>query len=194
MSGEVGTSEGQRHERTVAPGSATLVSIQAAPHATCYLSHADVSEHRLQLDADEFGVVRFHASAPSDAAPLEVRLEEHREDGVRLAHTLVVSADEHHWDPARDAGIASQGETIPALVDDPRHLTNAELVSRGYPPRPGPGAAPARHERWRRLVSQDYTRVNSTKIEHPDVRFTMVEPDQVMSPTLPLPPPSEREV
>jgi hypothetical protein len=135
---------------------------------------------------------------------LEFVVEETAENGTVTRHTLSVTADPDHWAVAEDphdtaeregAQDAVLGDLVPALLEDPRDLSNGELVSRGYPPRPSPDAPAASRERWRQLVSRSYRRVGPERTEHPDVRFTkLTDPETVMSPTLPLPPPSEREV
>ena len=192
MSDESTSANGERFERTVLPGLPTLVSLEIQPHSVCYLSDAKLGDDRLQLDADEYGVVRFHATASRDGAPLEVLLEEVYEDGTTVTHTIALSADANHWAPPTRVDRDGR-QTIPALTDDPQDLSNEDLVRRGYPPRPDPKEAPIRYARWRQIVSQEYVRVNPKQVEHPDVRFTKIEPETVMSPTLPLPPPSERE-
>ncbi|MBI4899455.1 MAG: hypothetical protein HY829_03140, partial [Actinobacteria bacterium] len=151
----------------------------------------------LQLDADSRGDVRLHLSAAADAKPLEFLVEETSHDGTVTRHTLSVTADPDHWAVAdrhrheaeRDGAKNAPGDLVPPLLEDPRDLSNAELVKRGYPPRPSPDAPPASRERWRQLVSRSYHRVGPERSEHPDVRFTkLAEPETVMSPTLPLPP------
>ena len=195
---------GRRFEHTIVPGSDGVVVIRVGPNSVCRLSHPDADVESLQLDADSRGDIRLHVSAAADAKPLELVVEETAQDGTVTRHTLSVTADPDHWAAAEEAdGPAApestpdsvRGELIPALLDDPRDLSNAELVSRGYPPRPSPEASASSRERWRQLVSRSYRRVGPERTEHPDVRFTkLTDPETVMSPTLPLPPPSEREV
>jgi len=191
---------GRRFEHTIVPGSDGVISIRVGPNSVCRLSHPDSDVESLQLDADSRGEIRLHLSATPDARPLEFVVEETAEDGTVTRHTLSVTADPDHWavpEEPHDTGVQDGvlGELTPALLEDPRDLSNGELVSRGYPPRPSPDAPAASRERWRQLVSKSYRRVGPERTEHPDVRFTkLTDPETVMSPTLPLPPPSEREV
>lgn len=198
MSEKPNEGRGRRFEHTIVPGSEALITIRVGPNSVCRLSHPELEAENLQLDADSRGVVRLHLSATADAKPLEFFLDETAADGTVTRHTLSVTADPDYWpapeDP-HDSRDADVGDVIPALAEDPRDLSNAELVRRGYPPRPSPDAPAASRERWRQLVSRSYRRVGPERTEHPDVSFVKVtDPETVMSPTLPLPPPSEREV
>lgn len=191
---------GRRFEHTIVPGSDGAIVIRVGPNSVCRLSHPDSDVESLQLDADSRGDVRLHLRATADAKHLEFVVEETAEDGTVTRHTLSVTADPDHWAVAAEPDEAAEldaaiGDLVPALLDDPRDLSNAELVSRGYPPRPSAEAPAASRERWRQLVSKSYRRVGPERTEHPDVQFTkLTDPEIVMSPTLPLPPPSEREV
>jgi hypothetical protein len=191
---------GQRFEHTIVPGASTPITIRVGPNSVCRLSHPELEVDNLQLDADSRGNVRLHLSAVAGAKPLEFVLEETTTDGTVTRHMLSVSADPDHWEVAEEPHgtehpDAAAGDLIPALQEDPRDLSNDELVRRGYPPRPSPEAPAASRERWRQLVSQGYRRVGPERTEHPDVRFTKLsDPETVMSPTLPLPPPSERQM
>jgi hypothetical protein len=203
MSEEPEQRPGRRFEHRVVPGSNEVITIRVGPNAVCRLSHPESEAESLQLDADSRGDIRLHLSAAADAKPLELLVEETSPEGTTTRHTLSVTADPDHWavtdrhsDSQRDGAKEElSGDLVPPLLDDPRDLSNAELVNRGYPPRPSADAPAASRERWRQLVSQSYRRVGPERTEHPDVRFTKLEdPETVMSPTLPLPPPSEREV
>jgi hypothetical protein len=78
----------------------------------------------------------------------------------------------------------------PALQGDQLKLSNADLLARGYPPRPDPTVSPARHARWLRQVSQPFAAVNPTRVPHPGVSFAKSHPAlKLEAPTLPLPPP-----
>jgi hypothetical protein len=200
MSEKPGHRDGRRFEHTIVPGSDGVIAIQVGPNSVCRLSHPDSEVEGIQLDADSRGNIRLHLSASADAKPLEFALEETAEGGAVTRHILSVTADPDHWavaeEPQHDAGLdAAEGDLVPALRDDPRDLATEELVRRGYPPRPSPDAPASSRERWRQLVSKSYRRVGPERTEHPDVRFTrLADPSTVMSPTLPVPPPSEREV
>ena len=191
--------DGQLFEHTLVPGSDGVIAIRVEPNSVCHLSHPDSEVESIQIDADSQGNIRLHLGAAPDAQPLEFVLDETGNDGTVTRHRLRVTADPDHWTVTGGSGPAAAdseiGELIPPLVDDPRDLSNEELVRRGYPPRPSPDAPAASRERWRQLVSRSYRRVGPERTEHPDVRFTkLTDPDTVMSPTLPLPPPSERAV
>jgi hypothetical protein len=185
------TQRGQRFERKVASGQESLVTVTGQPNAVYELSHEGLPEQRLQLDADAEGTVRFHVRAAMDADPLQLRLEQVEGREVVAAHSVIVSHEPGHWNPINAR--SRTGRVRPALTDDQAHLSNAELVQLGFPPRPAPSAAPSRHARWQRLVSEPYAVTDSARTDHARVRFGRTAGQSVMSPTLPLPPPSERE-
>jgi Peptidase A4 family len=182
-----------RHNHIVYPETESLVTFQATPHAVCSLRHAARQDHRLQLDADENGVVRFHAKAAKNAAPIEMMLEVGGGSGKKTVHTLELRADPTHSADAEPqmASASPRARNIrPALTGDQLKLSNTDLLARGYPPRPDPAVSPSRHARWLRQVSQPFAAVDPTRIPHPGVSFAKSHPAlKLMAPTLPLPPP-----
>jgi hypothetical protein len=193
-----GTGAGPRIERTVLPDTETLISVQTAPEAVCFLYY-DNAERRMQLDADNQGIVRFHIKAPKNAQPIELRLEYSDRAGTTTVHTLAISSDPHHLlaeETATVNGYLSSGREVrPALEGDLQAVPDQELVPRGYPPRPDPVKTPARYARWQRLVCRPYAIVDPRKVPHPDVSFQQQNlPPKLRSPTLPLPPPIVRSI
>jgi hypothetical protein len=197
----------------VFPESETLLTIQTDPHAVCHLRHASRPEEGLQLDADERGIVRFHARAAKGAKPIELVIHSVGEHGRASEHSVTISADAPH--PTVAAAAPRPGRpSHPPLAGADLTLSNRELLARGYPPRPDPTASPARYARWLRRVSEPFDRVNDKRTPHPSVRFgraaTAAKPPpraeaapattkahpglQLFSPTLPLPPPMARSV
>ena len=146
----------------------------------------------MQLDADDNGVVRFHAKAHKDWQPIEVHLEYTGEHGIPARHTVALRGDTEHGAPLSPNEVHAPlvGGLRPPLEGDPLVLSNQELVARGYPPRPDPKHSPARYARWHRIVSRPYTAVNPRLVPHPEVSFSHAYPvRQRKSPTLPLSPP-----
>jgi hypothetical protein len=181
-----------RSHHTVIPQAETLLSIRTQPNAVCHLFHDESKSQRLQLDADDNGIVRFHARALKDWKPIEVHIEHTREDGSQTRHTLVLRADGEHGVPVTPNEVSAPpaGSLRPPLEGDPLLLSKQELVARGYPPRPDPKRSPAHYARWHRNASQPYTMVSPRRAAHPGVSFAQSTPKLEESfPTLPLPPP-----
>ncbi len=181
-----------RSHHTVLPEVETLLSIQTYPKAVCFLYHDELKDRRMQLDADDNGVVRFHAKAHKDWQPIEVHLEYTGEHGIPARHTVALRGDTEHGAPLSPNEVHAPlvGGLRPPLEGDPLVLSNQELVARGYPPRPDPKHSPARYARWHRIVSRPYTAVNPRLVPHPEVSFSHAYPvRQRKSPTLPLSPP-----
>ena len=181
-----------RSHHTVLPEVETHISLRTHPKAVCYLYHDQFKHRRLQLDADDNGVIHFHTKAHKDWQPIEIHVEYAGENGVLSRHTLSLRGDTNHQAAVSPNEIDAPpvGTERPALEGNPLELSNRELITRGYPPRPDPIKFPARHARWRRNVSRPYTAVTPRLERHPDVSFSRLRTGQrVNAPTLPLPPP-----
>jgi Peptidase A4 family len=160
-----------RVERRVPPEQATLVTVQVKPQSVCYLYHPKAPERRIQIDADNRGIVRFHAKALKGAELTAFHLESHHAGHADL-HAISLLPDIRHTPtmsaPELQSTPVVSGEVRPPLSGDPMALSNAELVARGYPPRPDPHASPTRYARWLRNVSRSFTRIDTRLVSHPD--------------------------
>jgi hypothetical protein len=172
MANERVDGDSSRIERVVSPGTETLLLIRVAPRATCTLFHSDIPERTLRLDADDQGIVRIHAKAPAGTAPIELQLQCVDEAERMTTYTIEVRSDPAAAAEAEGRRVPASEEVVqPPLQGDPMALTNSELVSRGFPPRPDPATAPALYARWLRTVSRPYTRVSTRTVGRPDVSF-----------------------
>jgi hypothetical protein len=180
-----------RLEHSVLPGVERMVPVQTVPRAVCFLYYSEAKGQRLQLDADDQGIVRFHTKASKESKPIKMYLECTGEDGTKTKYDIVLRGDTNPSVPIRpQAASLGTGKLHPALKGEPMALSNEELLRRGYPPRPDPLKAPARYARWHRIVSQPFTQVNPRRVSHPEVSFSRPElRPKLRSPTLPLPPP-----
>jgi hypothetical protein len=178
-----------RSYHTVLPEVETLLSVQTVPKAVCSFFHSETEGHALRLDADDFGIVRFHARALKGWKPLEVHLEYAGENGEKIRHALTLRGDHDHDAPitVNEVGSGAKGASRPPLGANAMGLSNPELIALGYPPRPDPKLDPARYARWHRIVSRPFQAVSSRIVARPEVTFS--RPARMNSPTLPLPPP-----
>lgn len=186
-----------RSEHTVAPEIETQIEIETIPGAVCYLHHEAAEGKPLQLDADEYGLVRFHAKATKDSKPVEFRLECTGEGGKNAEYTIALRADARRPTHVSANGPTSAGtahrKVRAPLQGDPMAHSNEQLIKSGYPPRPDPAESPARYARWLRRVSRPYQVSARRLIPHPTVSFAPAKAKPVPeSPTLPLPPPKPR--
>lgn len=171
---------GEPIERQVPLGAETLVTLHVPPRAVCQLYHPDNPDQRLQLDADDRGIVRIHATARVGARPIELLLEYQDDDGQGWRRAVAVSADIHTTlemsaPELVDVPVVA-GSVRPPLEGDPAKLSTTELVARGYPPRPDPAKAPARYARWLRTVTRPSTVVSPRTVAHPELSHS---PDSV---------------
>jgi hypothetical protein len=181
---------GMRFSRAVLPEVETRISVQVAPGSVCDLYHPSAPDHRFQLDADDRGIVRFHAKARADAGPVELNLACKRPGQSDEMYTVSLTAD------GRLARLPEEdepplGERRAPLEGDPMLPSNEELLAGGYPRRPNPDKEPARYARWLDIVLRPYTVVPIRRVAHPRVSFSRPDlPPNLAGPTLPLPPPS----
>jgi hypothetical protein len=159
-------------ERRVPPGRATQVTVQVLPESINLLYHPEAPGRRLQLDADDRGIVRFHATALKGAQPTEFHLECHGADGEMELYAISLRADIRYaaWMSGDELTAESevQGELRPAFKGDPMALKNQELLWMGYPPRPDPSTSPAQYARWLKIVSRSATLVSTRLVAHPE--------------------------
>ena len=191
MSAQSGqSSQGQAFTLTVPPERETRVTFRVEPHCACHLYHPARPHERLQLDSDAQGIVSFHLRVPRDTRNLELRLDQTTPSGSTFLHTVVVSADGHYWHAAPEPVGLPKGTLRPALEAYPLGISDQDLVERGYPPQPRADRSLKAHARWRHLVAEPYTLVDPFRIAHEHVKFGAGRGnDDVMAPTLPLPPP-----
>jgi hypothetical protein len=160
-------------ERRVPLEAETMVTLQVPPRSICSLYHPDNPARRLQLDADDRGIVRFHATAKVGAEPVELRLEYTDDSGLGWRHAVSLSAGIGGTPSMSSPELVSApivtGPVRPALEGDPMRFSTTELVARGYPPRPDPVKAPARYARWLRAVSRPLTVVSPRTVAHPEL-------------------------
>lgn len=193
---EVESSKHTKH--ALVPETETEVVICVQPNAACFLSHPSGDGHVLRLDADERGMVRFHAKGHHQAKPIELDFECRAEGGRKTHHKISLETSKQPRAfplPENEAASSRTGTTLGPLVGDPLALSNQALIARGYPPRPDPMKYPARYARWYRRVSQPFVRVPARKVARPEVSFSRPGlPPVLASPTLPLPPPIRQSV
>jgi hypothetical protein len=162
---------GKLFERRVPPARPTQVTVQVQPNSVCYFYHPEAKERRIQIDADNRGIVRFHARPMKGAAPTEFHLECHSGGKAEL-HTIALSAEVRHTPSMSSPELTStpivSGEVRPPLEGDPLALSDAELVAKGYPPRPNPEKSPAQYTRWLKNVSRSFTKIDTRRVAHPD--------------------------
>lgn len=171
-------------QRSVPAGLETGLTIQTTPGAACIFRAENDSSphHHLRLDADDEGVVRIHAKAKSlSVVPVPMLLDCTAETGQRTQYPVEILAQQVGPGlPVPESRPRARGTLSPALGLQAESLTNAELVARGYPPRPDQTQAPGAYAQWRKIVSRQFIAVDPKRVSHPEIRH---------SPTLPLPPP-----
>jgi hypothetical protein len=163
MSESAARSPGKHFDYNLRPHVQTAISLQVRRKSTCYLHEPGKADRQFQLDADDAGIVRFHTKLPPGVRPIRLELTCIGEDGSAEVHTVALMCD-----PASPATVGPRpqpiGRIIPALTGADLALPNAELIARGYPPRPDPERSPRRHARWLRAVSRGFVLAPPRKV------------------------------
>jgi len=134
-------------------GGESTASVHVLPDATCTLTLPGATGH-LELYSDDEGIVRVHLRHLDPTVTQgELQLDCADDAGNTDSHILDVRVDEHAL-PVAPAPFRREGRpSLPALDGDPMALASADLVARGYPPRPDPQRAPAQYTSWLELVT-----------------------------------------
>jgi hypothetical protein len=151
-------------------GSSSTASFRTLKNATCTLHAAGepADADRLTLYADDDGIARLHLQHvdPSSNGG-QVTLQCTDDSGKTMTHTLDVRIDDTATAQAPAAYEKTGKRTLPALDVDPLSLSAADLVARGYPPRPDPKAAPGQYQKWVSLLSHRPTVIEPHVVKNP---------------------------
>jgi len=167
---------------TIPPGIPTKVSIEVEPGSICRVAAASDPLNRLTVVADPDGEAAFYAEAPwksVELQQLDVEVEtasgsQHR--GITLRVDLEPSRKFPSPDADRRRRVYSSGNVRPPLSDkEMAHLSEEELLTRGYPVRPHHEDAPRAFEAWRRVVSTPAVEVDPILVPRPDTRGGLAE-------------------
>jgi len=144
----------------------TLAVPTALPRATCSLrlqGTEEVPGQSLDLHSDAAGRVSFHFVPRAAGVVAREVLDCVDAHGATASSSIELrsAADA----PALVAP-APSGLVRPPLAETSLELPIAELVARGYPPRPDASSSPQAYQSWLELVSRPSTRVPVTLIEN----------------------------
>jgi hypothetical protein len=163
---------------TVTPGIHTPIAVKVLPDAPCTLHAEDDDDpHRtLKAYADSDGIVRYHVMPLGESGRLDrlvidcprgkeiVRHPLHLRSSFEPTSDIPPPPKEHRLKHRPGARVRP-----PLSLEDALHLTNKELLPRGYPLRPDPEAAPDAFGAWFRAVSRPATLIEPHVISNPDV-------------------------
>jgi hypothetical protein len=160
---------------TLAPNVHTPMVLKAEADAECSL-HAvgdfDPS-HAMKLYTNAEGYTRVYLTAKPESQDTHLQLDCITADAITVhpihVHTASAPTDDM---PAPEASIPTpQGaQVLPALTDEAaRQLSDKEITSLGYPPRPDPTAAPGLYAEWLNLVSRPTTLLPVHPRNHTDI-------------------------
>jgi hypothetical protein len=151
-----------RLTRSIPPNGLSWIELQATPGALCTwdarpdsapTGASDAPGGGLELHADDQGFVHFRVEATdgrATSAPMHLACTDAAGAATEYDVDVIVDADA----VAVRAPAARAGRVRPGFSGDPMSLSQEDIVSRGYPPRPDPVASPARYAAWLDVVSR----------------------------------------
>ena len=142
------------------------IVLWSVPHALCTLRAASRNNGTgIELRADSLGQIQLWASS---AGVSDVYILTCDEDGQVVQHTFDLANLDS--DATLSALVHATSQQRPAL-SNPESLTQAELIARGYPPRPDYVRAPHAYRLWLEAVSRVMTLVPTSLVEVPGARL-----------------------
>jgi hypothetical protein len=145
------------------------ILVDTAPEAACLL-HQDGtrSERDIKLYSGHDGGVIFYVKPGPSVSLVTYSMNCETDGGTRASYPIEVRVtDESSAVASQEAAVqalrGSRGSIRPALEGDVTRLSNAELVARGYAPRPDPIKAPAAYAAWVQSVSKPTRVVHSAR-------------------------------
>ena len=167
--------EKMEKEFTIAPNVQTPIVLETMPDAACDLHAVGASKaQKLGFYANGDGYVKIHASAKQEAEDgIHVQLDcQANGKAMRYPLHLRASASPTADMPAPQSVMPTPtgSQVMPALSEqEAQQLSDNELISRGFPPRPDAATAPDAYAQWLDLVSQPITIVPPHLVSHTDV-------------------------
>jgi hypothetical protein len=140
-----------------ASGRTTPIFVHVEPGAACAAHPAGAASEpgAEAFYADERGWLRLGVTMPPGAPEVDLGFACTAPGGGVVDRVLAIHAIAGSAAPAGNpAPPPAPGRTRPALEGDPTAVTQRELTSRGYPPRPDPAAAPEAYAAWLAVVSR----------------------------------------
>ncbi|WP_411121828.1 G1 family glutamic endopeptidase [Streptomyces sp. x-19] len=164
---------------TVPPGLETPISIATLPDARCRVRTEQDDGPYLVAYSGPDGILEFSVRPLGESSETARLFIDAATDGDGMQHVVDLRATTQPTEkmpppPARGrTSHVREGRTIPPLgLDDCLGLSDEELFTRGYPPRPSPDLAPAAFVAWCRFVSAPFTFVEPHLVPRPDVTRT----------------------
>lgn len=159
---------------TVSPKGQSPIAMTTLPNATCSLHPEGDATRSIQLNADEEGIVRFHAGGSEEANYATAFALDCEAGGVAQTFPVEVRPNSVPTTdmpaPAKEVRKAKPGSFVqPALTEfEAAALSDEDLAARGYPRRPNPKDAKG-HASWLKVVTQPMTFVPPNPVANPGI-------------------------
>src|SRR6188472_4095066 len=161
---------------SVPAGISSPIIMKTEPGATCTLYAEDKPDQGLKLYADQEGVIRFHVRPVATKSDITAKFIIQCEVGDKTTQfpfeLRVSSKPTAEIEASRESPqhIPRAASVRPALSEqDMLHLSDEELLKRGYPLRPSPEAVPEAFRAWQRTVSVPMTNIEPQTVSRPDI-------------------------
>jgi hypothetical protein len=163
---------------TVPPDVPTALVLQTAPDAACdlHLSGVNDPSQTMRLYGNIEGYVKFHFTPKQDVQDVQLQLECTTPAAVTTHPVHLRIADSPTQDmPAPESSVpAPKGSKIlPALTEEAaRQLSDEDVISRGYLPRPNAAESLEEYAKWLDRVSRPITILPPHSVSRSDISHT----------------------
>jgi Peptidase A4 family len=159
--------------------------IQVRPDAACWLmpDNRD-SSSKMALDADDRGFLHLFFGPVSEIAHApKGQLNCINTDGSATNREIDMQTVLASQNDLRSAALQPSPNELPrpALAGDPLSPTQAQLIARGYPPRPNPKKAPRAYATWLTMVATPSVRIRAHVVSHPELPHLVTADDNQFS-------------
>jgi len=166
---------------TIPVNSQTPIVLQTQPDAACDLHAAGVSDatRTLRFYANADGYVRVHVT-PTQGSQPDVRVQlDCTAAGAVTTYPLHLHAGSSPTAnmpaPRTSVPIPQGAQVLPGLTEsDAQQLSDQDLITRGYPPRPDAVASPAKYSKWLDLVARPITLLPPHTVSRSDISHRLL--------------------
>jgi len=148
---------------TIAANAHTPMVLRTEPHAACDMHPSGINDpaHNLKVYANADGYVKVHLTATQESQDVHVQLD------CATGNAVTIHPVHFHTGPSPTADMPAPessvpmttgARVVPALTEEAaKQLSDDEVVSLGYPPRPDAETAAEQYAHWLRMVSGPLT-------------------------------------
>lgn len=172
-----GLSMSEKNGYTIMPGEDTMIVLDAAPNAVCTIRlENEPAKHELVVIANSAGKVMFNIYPSGKTKTVATFTISFLKDGVAVTIPFLITVNKKEsaafpFFNGENLMPKLKGKKRKALTSEQiKTWSNADLVNKGYPPRPDKKQANDSWKIWKEVVSQDSVIIDPVQIPSPDIQ------------------------